>query len=167
MKKKISSICTLLACIAAFAACGNDDGDAGSAGWVNVKNVYTTGCKTTETANASQKTRSFFEDMGYKEYVEYTSKDNGYVHVTHHNALFNCCSDVIDVDVSQGLGSIIVTETENNYAICNCICPFDVSFELGPMEMGHEYNVVIKSGGTDGVSFSFTYPSSGKVEVRE
>lgn len=168
MKKYFIYICSLIACAAGFSACSNDDG-----GGVTVKNVYSTGCKTGETVNSSSpKTRSYFDEMGFEEYVEYTSKSNGYVYVTHHNVLFSCCNDSIGVDLLQDENRIIVVEREAFN--CNCICPFDVSFEIGPFIPGSYNTITIRkrfnlseegTGETYG-SFSFKYPSSGKTRIK-
>ena len=109
---------------------------------------------------------------GTIEYVEYTSKSNGYVYVTHHNVLFSCCNDSIGVDLLQDENRIIVVEREAFN--CNCICPFDVSFEIGPFIPG-SYNTItirkrfnLSEEGTVETygSFSFKYPSSGKTRIK-
>lgn len=163
MKKTLFYLCFALAYSAGLAGCSNDDDGAKGDGFVHVKNVYTTGCKTEGVPQNSNNVTGLFSADGYGEYIEYKSKDDGYVYVTHANVLFNCCSEKVNVDVSLQGNNIIVTETETDSS-CNCICPFDVSFELGKLVPG-QYSVKIMTNGLEQASFAFKYPSDGKVVI--
>lgn len=136
-----------------LAGCSSDDG-AGTDGSLAVRNVYATGCKTGEQVQSRAEATTAFP--GFDESVEYTCRNDGYVFIRHTNALFNCCSEVIDVDVSRRGNDIIVTEAETDNS-CNCICPFDVSYEIGPLQPG-AYNVTLNACGETN-SFIVTYPS--------
>ena len=150
-KKTLFYLCLMSVCFIGMAGCsGDDDGTKGD-GLVKVKNVYTTGCKTDGVPRASNGANNAYAFGGLEEYIEYKSKADGYVYVTHANALFNCCSEEIKVDVQVKGNDIVVTETETDNS-CNCICPFDVSYELGKLEPG-QYNVTIRVYGRDRISF--------------
>lgn len=153
----------VLSCCAGMTACGSDGEGASDGGRVRVRNVYTTGCKTVGLQEASNWAAAAYAVDGAEEYLEYKSKADGYVYVTHVNAMFNCCAEDIKVGVSVNGDDIVVTEDETGSA-CNCVCPFDVSYEVGRLEPGR-YNVTVRVAGLDRVSFRLTYPSDGKIEI--
>lgn len=157
VKKLLLWLCLPLFLVSVV-GCGDDDENTGQS--LAVKNVYATGCKT--DGQAQNREGGSMPFPGFEEYVEYTCKSDGYVFVRHVNALFNCCSEVIKVDVSQKGNDIVVTETETDNS-CNCICPFDVSYEIGPLLPG-KYNVKLEACGKTN-SFTLDYPS-GKGEVK-
>ena len=169
MKKYLHYFLAAVIAPACLAGCSSDNDDAGATDAVMLKNVYSTGCKT-GAMEASPMTRTSFAEKGFSEYIEYTSKDDGYVYFTHHNVLSDCCDEAIEVSIEREGSDIVIVESEDN--LCNCICPFDVSFELGPFTFG-KYTVKIKrqfdqasdSAPSDYFTFSFFYPGHGKVEV--
>lgn len=157
---KLNLICSCFAAMcAAFvvSSCSSDDEGTTT---VNVRNVYTTGCKTEGQPSqaGSATTRSPFG----AEYVEYKSKTDGYVYINHANVSYNCCSEEIDVTLTVTGNRISVVEKETDTS-CNCLCPFDVSYEVGPLKAG-KYILVINSHNTLH-EINFTYPSDGRVEL--
>lgn len=165
MSKTLFYLLFVLAGCVGVTACSSDDDGAKDGGRIGVKNVYTTGCKTGGMQEASNGTDAAYALDGAEEYIEYKSKADGYVYVTHVNAMFNCCSEEIKVGVTISGNNIVVTEDETSSA-CNCVCPFDVSYEIGKLVPG-QYNVTVKVAGIDRVSFPFTYPSDGKIEINK
>lgn len=95
---KLNLICSCFAAMcAAFvvSSCSSDDEGTTT---VNVRNVYTTGCKTEgQPARAGSATTFSPFDT---EYVEYKSKSDGYVYINHANVSYNCCSEKIDVTLT-------------------------------------------------------------------
>lgn len=94
-------------------SCSSDDEGTTT---VNVRNVYTTGCKTEGQPSqvGSATTRSPFD----AEYVEYKSKSDGYVYINHANVSYNCCSEKIDVTLTVTGNRISVVEKETDTS-CN------------------------------------------------
>lgn len=141
-----------------FVGCGDDDNAS-----VHLKNASSTGCKQESVPGDTD--RSKITDIFGEEYVEYTSKSDGYLYVRHVNAIFNCCSEKIKVTSSESGGIITVSEADTDIS-CNCVCPFDVSYEIGPLEKGRTYTLNILNNGSAHVDFTFTYPSDGKVVIK-
>ena len=64
-----------------------------------------------------------------QECIEYDYDENGVLHITHVNALFNCCPDSIKPEIKVNGDSIIINEKEYG-GRCECLCLFDVSFPI-------------------------------------
>ena len=80
-----------------------------------------------------------------EEYIELTSSENFYLDIKHVNSWFNCSPGQIVVDASlEGITISINEYSTDNSA--NCICPYDLSFSLGPLRY-ETYNFIVKSGG--------------------
>lgn len=160
MKRKVFSLCFIaLAASLCIVGCSNDD-DNHDGNTVNVRNVYDSGCKTSGVTQESALANGSFADMGFEESVEYTSKDDGYVFIKHVNSILQCCSDKKNVDISRNGNKITVREYDVETS-CNCLCPFDMQYEIGPLEPG-EYVVTFSN---TSASFTFTHPSKGKVVI--
>ena len=67
---------------------------------------------------------------------------NGYIYVTHKNAMVNCGFTKVDVSFTIENDTIVITERED-ITNANCHCYTDVSYIIGPIEDG-EYTIIIK-----------------------
>ncbi len=121
-----------------FAGCGDEENTNGQ---ITTRNVFDSGCKS---YNNAKETNSLTKET---ETITFTAGKGGWLHVEHKNTLFNCCSDKISVEVSQDDNIITVNEDENDQS-CNCICPFDVEYEIGSLE-NTTYTLVIRRGGIE------------------
>ena len=136
--------------------CGNDAEPAGKADEVTVKNVQSSGCKT-EGVTLDKAPAARGEDVALGEgYYECFNKAGGFLFVRHVNGVFTCCSDYIDVDVLVHGNNIKLVEQSTDIS-CNCVCLFDVSYEIGPLVEGGNYVLNVEHGGRL-YSFDFTYP---------
>jgi len=72
--------------------------------------------------------------------------DTGILKIEHQNAVFNCCIADLAAYASIDTGIITVTESEifENDAACNCVCPYDISYEVPDVDTG-EYTVNINN----------------------
>ena len=153
MKRTIEMI-TMTLIIIVFAAfvgstlmgCGSDDDSIIVTGDFQVRDVANSGCKS------ASHTRS-----EYPEYFEFKACDGGYLSVNHVNALFNCVPGELKIEATINGNVIKILETEET-ALANCICPYDLYCEVGPLNSG-DYKVVIYRGSFEVPfrQFSITY----------
>ncbi len=115
---------------------------------ITTRKVSDSGCKS---YNNAKETNSITEEA---ETLTFTAK-SGWLYVEHKNTLFNCCSDKISVEVIQHDNIITVHVDENDHS-CNCICPFDVEFEIGTLEKS-TYTLIIKKDGMEFFRQTVTY----------
>ncbi len=113
-----------------FAAASCDKEDVILKGHLNVKNLLHNGCK-----NNTQKSTE-------QEYL--ILQANGqYLEIEHINAEFNCCPGEILVDSNISNDSIFINEDETEHA-CDCVCKYDLTYELGPLEYG-VYHIILSN----------------------
>ena len=156
MNKNIIALCLLPAAAIGLAACSDNEDVNGGDAKVEARYVYDSGCKTDAETSEAARANGGFENYGFEESVEYTSKGDGYVFVNHVNSILQCCSDEKRVDVTRS-GNVISVREYDPVTSCNCLCPFDIQYEIGPLTPG-EYTVTFVN---NNASFTFTYPSSG------
>ncbi|MCD4833683.1 MAG: hypothetical protein K8R31_07795 [Bacteroidales bacterium] len=98
----------------------------------HVKDFSYDGCKSTSNKSSTD------------EYIEYKTVDENYLSVKHVNALFNCCPGKLIANAKIDSTKLIVIEDEEEHG-CDCICPYDLNYKIGPLEYG-QYQLVIKKG---------------------
>jgi hypothetical protein len=105
---------------------------------IELKNFANTGCK-----DNAVRTRS--GEYDWKDIFEYSCIHDGYLYVTHKDAVFNCCPGKLGATVSNEGNCITVIEwsTED---LCDCMCTFDLSYEIGPLVEGGTYSLCIGYG---------------------
>jgi hypothetical protein len=84
---------------------------------------------------------------------------DGYLYVNHLNATFNCCPGTIGADILVEDNKIIIGEYESS-GDCNCICPYDLSYEVGPLVEGKTYTIYIGYKGLESKVAEFTFHNS-------
>ena len=119
-------------------SCDNEDNESAKAG-VQVRNFANSGCKNAGTARTRG---SFFP--GHPEYFEYKAINDGYLSVNHVNAMFNCEPGELKMQATLEGHNIKILETEEQ-SFANCICPYDLYCEVGPLSDG-DYTVIICKG---------------------
>lgn len=159
MKKglTIKSILCLLLVAMTIIGCGNGNEEEQNDSVLQVRNVFNTGCKERSMAKG---TNSFAQE---KETLVIKGTGKGWIRVDHKNTLFNCCSDKITVDISQESNTITANEEDDDHS-CNCVCPFDVEYEIGPVEKSG-YTLIIKKNGLQVLKEAFTYSDDLKKEI--
>ena len=100
---------------------------------VALKNFANSGCKGNTRAG----------DEGRVEIVEYSVIHNGYLFLNHQNVIFNCCPGELGAKISVDGNIITITESETEQG-CKCLCPYDLSYEVGPLTEGETYTICIK-----------------------
>jgi hypothetical protein len=68
-----------------------------------------------------------------EQYLLLSTTEDFYLSINHINAMFNCVPGQIIVDATLEENIITINEysTENS---ANCICPYDLSFKIGPIK---------------------------------
>ena len=116
------------------------------------------GCKSTAATRGDDDTHVVFPT----ESVKYEGTEDGYLLLEHINAIFSCeATFTIKATVADG----IITIVETAPSLTNCLCPYDLSMKIGPLE-NKTYEVVIcdQTEDTKRVSFLLDYSSSVKGE---
>ena len=139
-------VCGLLA----LAGC-TDTAD-NPASMIELKNFSNTGCKSDLV-----RTRSDYNTE--KEVFNYSCIHEGYLYVTHQNAMFNCCPKGLGAKISVEDNLLKVVEYESD-GLCDCLCPFDLSYEIGPLVEGKTYIIYVSQGGEESKVAEFEFHNS-------
>ena len=135
-----------------------EDKDSLVDGYVSPKNFSVTGCKSTVYGTRNPST---------DESIMYESIRENYVRITHNNARFNCEPGRIYAElIEKGQTFIIVEKEQESYA--NCVCPYDLGYDIGPLTEGQEYTVSIRTGYTESLEkakFTFVFSPNIKEEI--
>jgi len=113
-----------------------------------------------------------FQNSGCKEYVaaakpmttgeveqfKFAATPDGYLVVTHLNAMYNCVGDISTEAFLEEGRTIIINEKEGSVA-ANCLCPFDISTEFGKLDHG-KYTVIVKRNGEEVFRHAIDYNAS-------
>lgn len=133
-----------------IAGCSDDDASDKSA--IGIANITNSGCKNINPEiNSSLRTAKLSQ-----EYIEYVGTVDGGLRISHVNSMFSCEQDEIKISVSVSDNLIIVNEEEIG-ADANCICPFDLSYDVSSLETGKEYVLVIQKAGHEKTRVTFVY----------
>jgi len=82
-----------------------------------------------------------------QEYITLNTIDDSYLLFNHINSILNCQPGQITVALSISNDTITLNEEESEYS-ADCVCPFDITFKLGPLEEGIYTIMFQKFGGT-------------------
>ena len=165
MKKSIIlRVCAALILTIGMNSCSSEsDGSR-----FQVRNFANTGCKSTGTRG------DILYNEFHKEYIEYESMTNGYLSLNHVHVRFNCEPGQLQMQATIESNVIKIVESEEQVG-ANCVCPYDLYCEVGPLSDG-EYTVVVYQDDTfdqvepgEYVRFNISYKNglSGKLDIKE
>ena len=149
-RKGVFLLINLLVLTMGFVGCSNDNEKIKDDTPFTLRNFVHTSCKNKATPDEPA-SANFAQLDSYEESIEYSCKSSGRLYIKHVNAVFNCCAEEIKASTSLTNGRIIIAETEKG-GTCDCICPYDLSFEVGPLKDG-KYTVVIKRDSQEYTTF--------------
>ena len=130
---------------------GEDSSDIGESALISFAR---TGCKLNDSTRGREGSNSISDRYG-EETMQYEATADGCLMLYHNNALF-CCE--ADITTAVGIKDRIITVKEHALPITNCICAYDLTMKIGPLE--HDtYTIVIDNGYPEKVSFTITYSS--------
>jgi len=114
------------------------------------------GCKSgTEAYSINNKTQ---ESQGDSETMEIKS-ENGFWSVKHINAMFNCSpNNKLTADAAINGFTIDINENEEKHD-ANCLCLYDLNYEIGPIAHG-KYTVILNKMGAEYFRFNIDYTTS-------
>ena len=152
MKKNFFLVMSTLLMLAfGMSNCSSDSDDTvDNQKEIELKNFSNTGCKNRYMSRA--------EDDS-KEIIEYSVLHDGYLYIYHRNVFFNCCPGTIGADIQVEGNKIIIGEYETE-AMCNCVCPYDLGYEVGPLVEGKSYTIYIGHKGLESKVAEFTFQNS-------
>ena len=128
-----------------MSSCSSDDN-----GLFKMRNVSNSGCKYTRAEGGGEMLYDIYETIGYK------GLDNGYLSLNHENAVFNCEPGELKMQGTISGNEINILEAEES-AGANCMCLYDLYCEVGPLEEGKVYTIVVFHDGVELDRFSITY----------
>ena len=139
MKKKkfLWIICSLMAIVGCT---GDVDNPVYQQKEITLKNFSNTGCKPS--------TRAENTDFTDGSYFELTATQGNMLYVKHVNAVFNCSSRLFEAKAEVDSNSITVSEYDMTVSelVTTCVCPFDLGYEIGPLEEGTTYSFKVITG---------------------
>jgi hypothetical protein len=136
MKKNIILwMSTLVLTIVGLSGCSNENDNT----QFQVKNFANTGCKSMGTTRGETEDAETFPL--HSEYIEYKALGNGYLSLNHVNACFNCGAEAFNWKATIS-GNVIKIEETCKGMLANCICPYDLYGEVGPLTDG-DYTVIL------------------------
>ncbi len=93
--------------------------------------------------------------------------EDGYLLMKHLNAVFNCCPGQLFVTVTMVGNEITINEDETEQG-CKCVCPYDLSYKVGPLLTSKEYTIVLKQKGIIRARFNIRYAPglSGNIQFQ-
>ena len=91
-----------------------------------------------------------------EEIIQYKATGNGILLLKHLNALFSCEAK-ITVNTTIEDNTISIVEHGSNDT--NCICPYDITMNIAPLNIG-KYNVVVYYEEKELARFSIDYNTS-------
>lgn len=96
-------------------------------------------------------------------YITLKTVDDYYIQFTHVNSWFNCEPGQITVSFEMSSDSISLDENESSH-LANCICPYDISCRLGPLQYG-TYSIKFQKGGITFKEFTFDFKKSTDIQI--
>ena len=136
--------------------CSSDEESNDSFG---TRSVICSGCKTDNQAKIE--TRGISD----AETITFTAMKGGWLHVEHKNVFLNCCTEDIKVDASMN-GSVVTVMEDDGRGLCNCICPYDLDYEIGPFTKGSTYRLVVKRDSLSAKTTKTLSPSGNSEQGR-
>ena len=79
---------------------------------------------------------AYSPDGNDKACIDYVYDGQSVLQLKHINAVFNCCPDSVGGDVQIDGHAITISEAEVLTMPCDCICPFDVDYEITNLPPG-------------------------------
>ena len=138
-KKSILLIPMLLLSAMMNVGCSSDEEPNGS---LRTRSIENSGCK--QGNNAKVQSRASDRPDLFTETITLTAQKGGWLRVEHKDALFPCCIDNIAVQVSMEDNLITAQENMIGSDACNCICPYDINFEVGKLTEGN-YTLIVET----------------------
>ena len=114
-------------------SCSNESGRSS----FHMRNFANTGCKSVFMTRGEGEVV-----IDRNETIEVKALSNGYLSFNHENAIFPCGNIVLKIEATIDGHEIILSEkAEGEFA--NCVCPYDLYCEVGPLEEGIEYTIIV------------------------
>jgi hypothetical protein len=113
-----------------FSACSDNSTGTGDSRSPTGRTVGNTGCKTILSSSAPGNAATD------KACLDYAYDGRSLLQLKHVNAVFNCCPDSVGGQVRIDNHTITIDETEWVSTPCDCICPFDVDYEIVDLPPG-------------------------------
>ena len=137
MKKVFCILCVLLSLGMVFSTCTSDDDNRP----FKERNVSISGCKP--TTRVGDEGEILYDK---NEVIVVNGLKDGYLSINHENAMFNCEPGELKILATIDGNVIKVVETFDAVG-ANCICPYDLYCEVGPLVEG-DYTIIIYQDAT-------------------
>ena len=150
MTKRFVIIVPVLALLFMFSACGNDNGGGSN---LVVRNISNSGCKGTAVTTESNKATAP-DILGRAERIVCKGSADGILRVTHQDLVANCASR-FNASVQLDGNRIVLAETAEGEE-AKCVCTYDLTTEIGPLQDG-DYTLVVRTPSGKEVKMDFHF----------
>ena len=149
-KRKLLGFCAVLMLYVGMSGC-NEKND--------IPVVQQQKFSLTNFANSGCKSNTRAGENDWKETVCYSVLHEGYLYLNHQNAVFNCCPGSLGADVCVE-GNLITVGEYESAGECDCVCTYDLSYEIGPLKEGETYTLFIGYKGNESKFAEFTFQNT-------
>ena len=102
---------------------------------ISLLSVFKSDCKGNKSVEINEN----------EEMLVVTSTGEDIYTISHLNVMFNCCLPAgLTVEVALKNDTIFYTEKEKELGNCRCLCPYDLTAEIGNLEAGEYVLCLIK-----------------------
>lgn len=138
-------------------ACSSDDSDDNS-NTIKLRNHTESGCKNIASYSSQlskQQSKMQFDNL--VERVTLKGNNKGMLSVIHENAVFTCEAEfTLSADIS---GNTIIVN-EDAPPSTNCICRYDLTSEIAPLDNNETYMLIIKNNNITIWTHQFQYSNT-------
>jgi len=92
------------------------------------------------------------------EYLILKAINNNQLQIKHYGGVFNCMPIEIVIKYAIDNGIIMVDEDEKEHT-ANCICPYDLEYNIEPL-LQKSYKIIIRKGGIETINFTINFTSN-------
>jgi hypothetical protein len=96
-------------------------------------------------------------------YITLKTVNDYYIQYEHINSWFNCEPGQLTISFEMSSNSITLDENESSSST-DCICPYDISCRIGPLQYG-TYSIMCKKGGVTFKELTFDFKKSMNVQI--
>lgn len=106
-------------------------------------------------------------DLAYGEsMLTYKAINESTLKVEINNLLLNCALEKINVEMNHSENDHINIHLQPIGDDANCLCPRDLTCEIGHLVQGKSYSCTITNGGLSSASFDFQFTANTSGEIK-
>lgn len=149
-------------------ACSSDKDDDVTKAFA-AGNFTHSGCKSHLELRSNENSSPLGQEAVYISTIDKDGKC--YLRIEHNDVQFNCASTKFGTKAMLAGNNIKISETEDTNS-ANCICPYDLNYEVGPLRAGtYTVNITQTIGKHDfshpRIAFNVNIPANGSISRQQ